>query len=70
MLPSARAATFTWINFGSARFDDSAIWFPGAVPDVNDFVSLQVGSGNPYTVTFPGPPLVINGGGREAPVAG
>ncbi|MCA9235455.1 MAG: hypothetical protein KDA44_08275 [Planctomycetales bacterium] len=59
----ARGATLTWIKFGSGNFNGSGNWFPSAVPGPNDYVSFEVGSGNPYTVTFPGNDLAIGGGG-------
>jgi T5SS/PEP-CTERM-associated repeat protein len=59
---STQAAVFTWINFGSGNFNSPSNWFPSVAPGANDFVSFEVGSGNPYTVTFPGNPLPTDGG--------
>jgi len=51
---SAIAVTRTWVTFGSGLFNDANNWFPSGIPAAGDFVSFEVGSGNPYTVTFPG----------------
>src|SRR5215208_3199202 len=48
------AATRSWNIFGGGNFNTAHNWFEPGIPDGNDFVSFQVGSGNPYTVTFPG----------------
>lgn len=51
---SSLAVTRTWTTFGGGLFNDANNWFPSGIPNVNDFVSFEVGSGFPYTVTFPG----------------
>src|SRR5688572_22203658 len=56
--PSAGAGTFTWTKFGSGNYNDPNNYFPFGTPGANDFVSFEVGTGNPYTVTFPGNDLV------------
>ncbi len=51
---SVHAVTLTWNTFGSGTFNTASNWFSQKVPDVNDFVSFELGMGFPYTVTFPG----------------
>ena len=58
---SALAFTRTWVNFGSGDFNNPNNWFEPSVPGPGDFVSFEVGSGNPYTVTFPGNELGVGG---------
>ncbi len=67
--PKAEAATFSWIKFGSGNYNDPNNWFPGGTPGTNDFVGFSVGSGTPYTVTFPGASLssTTGGGGSQSP---
>ncbi len=67
--PQAQAATYSWVKFGSGNYNDPNNWFPGGTPGTNDFVGFSVGSGNPYTVTFPGDSLsaTAGGGGSQAP---
>ena len=52
---SALAEFRAWSTLGSGDFNNPNNWLPAGVPDVNDFVAFETGSGNPYTVTFPGP---------------
>lgn len=59
----ANGATLTWIRFGSGSFNGSGNWFPSALPGPNDYVSFEVGWGQPYTVTFPGYDLATSPGG-------
>jgi fibronectin-binding autotransporter adhesin len=63
---TATAVTRTWTTFGSGNFNDAANWFPSGAPGAGDFVSFEVGSGNPYKVTFPGTDIGIGGGGAGA----
>ena len=64
----AIALTRTWVTFGSGNFNDAANWFPSGIPGAGDFVSFEVGSGNPYKVTFPGNDIGIGGGGAGMPM--
>ena len=63
---TATAVTRTWVTFGSGNFNDAVNWFPSGIPAAGDFVSFEVGSGNPYKVTFPGNDIGIGGGGAGA----
>ena len=59
--PPARGAVLLWNTFGNGNFNDANNWFGGGPPGPSDFVKFELGWG-PYTVTFPGNPLVNDGG--------